>query len=319
MTIVQLLPGLSYRTQYWRLVLRTLIFTSVLLLLPGIASAEEPTLYEKLLDVTLEHLATNGPDLETAQFMSQARDHAWTRRQEFADLVTPHLRGKDPEKVANALAILFWLRTISDRRSLQQNHQDFFTELDQTVYDQLEHFHSLQSEAVYRSLANYLSDWGTAESRSHLLRIVKSPGAKGAKEQALICLTWRRDPRDMELLFPYILKESSAARNLPYHFRNSYGEVAIPYLKRALVEAKSQAIRQRTAYQLVHLNVPEGFQYLQQIALGNPEPEQPKWARPLEGVRQFATDYLGLPRDTNDPAAIAAHFLQKERELCPRQ
>jgi len=157
-----------------------IISATVLVLLSGAASAAEKPLWDKLVDVVIQHIKTNGPDAETGQFMSMARHHAWSRRQEFVSLV-------------------------------------------------------------------------------------------------------------------------------------------VPYLKRALVEAESPMIRQRTAYELVLLRVPEGFRYLQQLTLANPDPEERTRPRPLDRIRQFAIDRLGLPRDTREAAAIAAHIRKKERELCRTQ
>lgn len=115
-----------------------------------------------------------------------------------------------------------------------------------------------------------------------------------------------------------MLRESQAVWNLPYHFRNSYGRAALPYLKRALEEAKSAVIRQRIAYELVHLRIPEGFHYLQQVALADREPEEQTRPRPLEGIRQFAIDYLSLPRDTKEAAAISVE-LEPGADACKCQ
>jgi hypothetical protein len=295
------------------------IGTIVILLIAGTTGAANPTLWDKLIDVALQHIKTNGPDAETGQFIGMARHHAWSRRQEFVDLVIPYLKGKDPDKAAGAVDILHWLRIyrpVNYLGDFEKENHDFFFKADKIVYGQLEHLHSLENDQVYHRLAIYLGCSPTAEAKRHLLRIADSPIAKDAKEQALICLAWHRDEKDMESLFPFMLGESHAAWNLPYHFRNSYGRAALPYLKRALEEAESAVIRQRVAYELVHLRIPEGFRYLGQVALADPEPEERTQLRPLEGIRQFAVDYLTLPKDTREPAAIAAHIAKKERELC---
>lgn len=219
-----------------------IIGTAFLVLLSGTGFAEDTTLWNKLVDVAIQHIKTNGPDAETGQFVSMARHHAWPRRQEFVDLVIPHLKGKDPNRVAGALDILHWLRfylPMGPQDDFEKIHHDFFAKIDKIMYGQLEHLHSLNSDTLYHSLAIYLGCSATAESKRHLLKIVKSPVAKVAKEQALICLAWHRDPNDMESLLPFMLEYSQASRSLPYHFRNSYGKASLPYLRKAVAEAES--------------------------------------------------------------------------------
>ena len=88
------------------------------------------------------------------------------------------------------------------------------------------------------------------QAKRELLEIARSPFATSAKEQALICLAWHRDSKDMDTLLPFMLEESPAARSLPYHFRNSYGGAALPYLRKALTEAKSEATRREAEKEL---------------------------------------------------------------------
>ena len=232
------------------------IGTIVILLIAGTTGDANPTLWDKLIDVALQHIKTNGPDAETGQFIGMARHHAWSRRQEFVDLVIPYLKGKDTDKAAGAVDILHWLRIYRPEHYLgdfeKENH-DFFFRADKIVYGQLEHLHSLENDQVYHRLAIYLGCSPTAEAKRHLLRIADSPIAKDAKEQALICLAWHRDPKDMEILLPYMLEDSHASRFLPYHFRNSYGEASIPYLKKAIAKAKSEATRSEAKKELKYI------------------------------------------------------------------
>jgi len=54
----------------------------------------------------------------------------------------------------------------------------------------------------------------------------------------------------MDSLLPFMLEDSPAARSLPYHFRNSYGDAALPYLRKALTEAKTEATRREAEKEL---------------------------------------------------------------------
>ncbi len=106
---------------------------------------------------------------------------------------------------------------------------------------------------------------------------------------------------------------------MPYHFRNSYRQPASPYLRRALSEAKSQVTRLEAAFELVHLRIPEGFLYLEDVALKDPEP-QGKSARPLERIIQFVADYLascvGVRKDASLKEDIAAQLRTARLLLC---
>ena len=93
----------------------------------------------------------------------------------------------------------------------------------------------------------------TPQAKRELLEIAHSPVAAGAKEQALICLAWHRDPADMDALLPFMLEDSNAARSLPYAFRISYGEAALPYLRKAQMEAKSEATRREAEKEMKRL------------------------------------------------------------------
>ena len=294
-------------------------------LLKEIGAVPIRSLAEKLVDVTVAYIKSAGPYEDVAQFIAAERFTSWERREEIATATIPYLKSKTPGHVAGALAVLYRLRSYRPLHDIssgdgsptawEQKYKPgpFWAKLDQQVIASFEHVHSLGDTKAFHNLALYLGVCQSPESKRELLRIASETFEK---EQALICLAWHRDEKDMESLFPFMLGESHTAWNLPYHFRNSYGRAAIPYLKRALEEAESAAIRQHVAYELVHLRVPEGFRYLRQVALADPEPEERTQLRPLEGIRQFAVDYLTLPKDTREPATIAAHIAKKERELC---
>jgi len=49
----------------------------------------------------------------------------------------------------------------------------------------------------------------------------------------------------MDSLLPFMLEDPPATRSLPYLFRKAYGVATVPYLRKAIAEAKSEAIRQK--------------------------------------------------------------------------
>jgi hypothetical protein len=68
------------------------------------------TLWDKLIDATIQHVKTSGPDSDVAQFISMAREAAWARRDELIALVTPYLRDENPKNAAGAIAVLYRFR-----------------------------------------------------------------------------------------------------------------------------------------------------------------------------------------------------------------
>ena len=282
----------------------------------------QDSLPDRLLAVTIDQIRVTGPDEDAAQFIAMA-PFSWEKRNEIAQVTVPYLTNQLPAKAAGALAVLYRLRAYRPMNDIigaggsaweqKDKPAPFWSELDRAVLAGVPHYHTLNDPRVFHNLSLYLGVVPSADSSTELLRIATETAAK---EQALICLAWHRDPKDMDSLLPFMLTESVAAWNLPYHFRNSYGQAARPYLRRALEQAQSPVIRQRIAYELVHMRVPEGFLYLERVARANPEPETPTSPKPLEGIRQFAIDYLNLPKDSVTPAAIAAHIAKKEQELC---
>ena len=274
---------------------------------------------EKLLDVALEHVKSQGPDADVAQFVSMSGQAAWRRREAFVGATAPYLQSKDPVKVAGAIGVLYRFRghrPMISHGDFEKENAEFFSRLDKLVYAGFDHFHALADDRVYHSLALFLGTSPSPESKRELLRIAAQTPEK---EQALICLAWHRDPDDMKALLPYMLEDSPAAGSLPYHFRNSYGDASVPYLKKALKESKSASVRLRAAFQLVQLRVPDGFQHLASVARRNPKAEGLR-PRPLDLVRQFAIDNLDLPSDASSQEYIAEYIEKKQAQLCqPRQ
>lgn len=76
-----------------------------------------------------------------------------------------------------------------------------------------------RSADVLQALAGYLGLVKTDASRILLWRVVDDGVVR---EQALICLTWIADKRDLPRLARY--------RGLDYHLRQAYGDAAAPYL-----------------------------------------------------------------------------------------
>lgn len=216
-----------------------------------VSSAYAQTLWDELLDVTERRLKANGPDHDMAQFLSMTPE-MWGRRETLFALCRDHLGGADAAKVAGALEVLYRLRSFRPMESIgpssfEEKNAAFFHKLDNAVLEHFRHFRTLQNDEVYKSLSLYLGVAPLPEARGQLKEMAE---AMKDNEQILICLAWQRNPEDMDFLLPFMLADTKASRGLPYHFRNSYGPAAIPYLSRAAAEAKSKATREQAQEEL---------------------------------------------------------------------
>ena len=84
------------------------IGTIVILLIAGTTSAANPTLWDKLIDVALQHIKTNGPDAETGQFIGMVHRPGST----VDDLV----RSEASKAVLLGLVFEYCLRPMGDRQ-----------------------------------------------------------------------------------------------------------------------------------------------------------------------------------------------------------
>jgi len=83
----------------------------------------------------------------------------------------------------------------------------------------------------------------------------------------------------------------------------------VPYLKKALSEANRQITRLEAAFQLIHLRVPAGFQYIYRTALLDPEPEG-KLEQPVGVVYETRKEDVGIVR-----ADVVAIRLSKSNDV----
>jgi len=275
---------------------------------PGVGKPEQ----RNLIDDVVGYLNQMGPDLKVAFFVDANRALAWRHRKDFLSIISPYLSGNDAPKVAAGISILTSLRYYGYRDRLDPQ---YFAQIDKVMDANFDHFYSLNNDRVLHKLALLVGTGKNDKAKERLLRIIRHPVAKSGKEQALICLAWPDHPENMGILLPFMLEDSRAARFLPYHFRDSYGKAAVPYLKTALSEAKSTVTKLEAGFELVHLRIPDGFRYLHELALKDPSPEG-KRASHLQRIRQFATDYLGLPENIRSKIEIAEFIKEKQHVLC---
>ena len=214
---------------------------------------EHTSLWDQLLEV-VEKRIEQTPDHDSADFIAVAGEHAWRHHEKLLTLAREHLTDGGAS-TAGALEVLYRLRayrpmTWIGGASFEEVNAKFFATMDDAVLSKAEYLASLHNEDVYRSISLYLGMVHTPSSHEMLRKIA---GLAKDNEQTLICLAWHRDPADMEFLLPYMLADNRAAASLPYHYRNSYGKAALPYLRRAMNQAKSRFTREGATRELREL------------------------------------------------------------------
>ena len=176
--------------------MRHLMTLLAMLSLSSGTHAADESLPTKLLDVTIEHISTCGPDEDAAQFIA-TEQRSWEQHEALAQATLPYLTNQSPQKVAGALAVLYRLRgyrpihdLIGSQGSaweLKNRPVEFWSQLDNAVYSHFDYFHALNNSAVFHNLSLYLGVSPSGESRRELHRIAEETPEK---EQALICLGW---------------------------------------------------------------------------------------------------------------------------------
>jgi hypothetical protein len=110
------------------------------------------------------------------------------------------------------------------------------------------------------ALAEYASSGQPGEEwRDILLKLTRANSP--AKEQALICLGWRGDPRNLQLLGDMLLSNDEAVASVPYQLMRQYGKEGEAYVQRCVAESPNMRIRSACARELALKGKPEGFKF----------------------------------------------------------
>jgi hypothetical protein len=255
----------------------------------------------KIVNLTLSEISATGPSAEIASFISRSVDLFWPKRYELLKSTEPYIDSSNISKTSAALDILYRLRGFHPMGGLGFNEEawekeqsSFFSDLDAVVYSKLNRLLQAKDDSLLRNLALFLGVSRSPASKAALLQLATNPRVA---EQALICLGWHKDQKDMDDLLPFMLQGGREAASLPYVFRNSYGAVALPYLLKAVAQARSPFARLQAAFELIHLNDKAGIRYLFEAVLHREE--LPNGMAQAGEIRQFATDYMGFPRGSN--------------------
>ena len=182
-------------------------------------------------------------------------------RPEFASLAVRHLDSNDPAVLAGAIqAVSATLR--QHRASLASQT---VTELETAFLEAASH---IAEHPIQQTIVHYASALGSVQNKRAREILWDFANRNIARDQSLIALCWRKDPRDLPRLGQLLASFRSpepldhSLSSLPNVLRGNYGAAALPYLEDALAKSNQTWIRTNCARELVLANRPSGFAFL---------------------------------------------------------
>jgi hypothetical protein len=160
-----------------------------------------------------------GPTDELAYLLSWGRDKFQPQVTTLVHSIVKYLDSTAPLLSAGALQALYFIKGGYDWKA----NPGMPALMDNEIAAHASRFIETRDVTILQPLALYLGIWKSDTSRDLLWRIVEQ--GTTVRGQALICLTWIGDPRDLPRLGSYNTGE------IDYHLNLAYGAAAGPYLK----------------------------------------------------------------------------------------
>jgi hypothetical protein len=160
-----------------------------------------------------------GPTDELAYLLSWGRDKFQPQVTTLVHSIVKYLDSTAPLLSAGALQALYFIKGGYDWKA----NPGMPALMDNEIAAHASRFIETRDVTILQPLALYLGIWKSDTSRDLLWRIVEQ--GTTVRGQALICLTWIGDPRDLPRLGSYNTGE------IDYHLNLAYGAAAAPYLK----------------------------------------------------------------------------------------
>ena len=160
-----------------------------------------------------------GPTDELACLLSWGRDKFQPQVTTLVHSIVKYLDSPTPLLSAGALQALYFIKGGYDWKA----DPGMPPLMDNEIAARANRFIETRDVTILQPLALYLGIWKSDTSRNLLWRIVEQ--GTTVRGQALICLTWIGDPRDLPRLGSYNTGE------IDYNLNLAYGAAAGPYLK----------------------------------------------------------------------------------------
>ena len=159
-----------------------------------------------------------GPTNELAYLLSWRRNLFQAQGPVLVRAALKYLDSQTPLLSGGALQTLYFIKAHFDWKL----NPEMPARMDDEVAKRAGRLLATRNRDILQPLALYLGIWKADRSRDLLWRMVEEGTTR---EQALICLTWIADPRDLPKLAKY------NTGNLSYHLNRAYGAAADRYIK----------------------------------------------------------------------------------------
>jgi hypothetical protein len=164
-------------------------------------------------------------------------------------------------------------------------------------------------------LISVLGQVGGEPVHELLWSFVDRGGAGGrGLDQALNAIAWQKDPKDLPRLADYLIAVQADDRSgnsfavVPNVLRAQFGDAATPALRDVMEKAQSQAIRLRSAEELLYARARAGFAF----ALDAMQQNRPWKAQ----IARFVTDQF--PEARGSDAAMLQFLTDRSKESAAR-
>jgi hypothetical protein len=191
-----------------------------------------------------------------AHYLTWRRDLFQPVAHEIADSLIPFLKSKSATEVGGTLRALGFMY---QGYFSWKEHPEIPEKIEKAAADALPHILSFREREVLQPLC-LMAQVFKPDQRRDLLRRLSAEGSS-TREQALICLPWCKDARDLPYLEKALYDKDGAGSSLPYQMRKAYGRDALPILIKAMKAATDRRTRVECAKELALENEPEAFAF----------------------------------------------------------
>ena len=211
---------------------------------------------------TLALLHNRGPNEALAYLVSWREPLFHDAKEELVRATLPYLHSREDWQIAATLKMLGFVVHPGNFR--WPENSEIPNQSDRAVLAAAPELIG-RGPQVAQLLAEYLGGIKSDGARDYLWQVASRPDS--AHEQALIALTWIADPRDLPHLGKLLLRPGDPdsygrdLASLPHALTHAYGNHAIPYLERAVVESPYPFVRTQSAEELATQEHPAVFRF----------------------------------------------------------
>jgi hypothetical protein len=203
-----------------------------------------------------ELVRAKGPSDAAVEFLTHQREFQTSHADQMVEVALPYLQSDSSVTMQGAVRVLYWAFEKNSPVSAPVRIRSA-----EALCQSEEHLIQTDPKDLneYASVLGMLND---PASHEVLWDLVK----RGvAAEQAMIALSWRKDPTDLPKLGELVLNPANGAdsrlASLPYALHTAYGDAAVPYLERMLAGSEPIRLRTESARELMVAGRSSGFAF----------------------------------------------------------